>query len=43
MGYQIVEAYYDRADDKREAIRDILTIQDAEAFLDASGYAPPNP
>ena len=43
MGYQIVEAYYDRAADKREAIRDILTIQDAEAFLAASGYAPPNP
>jgi len=43
MGYQIVEAYYDRVTDKRQALRDILAVRDFEAFLDASGYAPPNP
>lgn len=38
MGYKIVRAYYDRAEDKRQAIRDILTIEDFEAFLERSGY-----
>lgn len=38
MGYKIGQAYYRRADDKRQAIRDMLTIDDAEAFLEASGY-----
>lgn len=39
MGHQIVKAYYDRATDKREALRRILTIDDFEAFLKESGYA----
>ena len=38
MGYQITRAYFEKADDKRAAIREILTIQDYEAFLEASGY-----
>ncbi len=41
MGYQIAKAYYQRAEDKQQAIRDMLSIQDAEAFLETSGY--PNP
>ena len=38
VGYQIVEAYYNQATDKTAAIREILTIQDFEAFLEQSGY-----
>lgn len=41
MGYRIVKAYYEGADDKRAAIRDILTIDDFPAFLRASGYDGP--
>ncbi|NNF58528.1 MAG: hypothetical protein HKN04_09820 [Rhodothermaceae bacterium] len=39
MGYQVVRAYYDRAEDKRQAIQEILNIEDFGAFLDRSGYA----
>lgn len=39
IGYKIVEAYYRRATDKQRAIREILHIQDFDAFLRASGYA----
>ena len=39
MGYQITRAYYEQAEDKRQAVHDILNIQDFEAFLAASGYA----
>ncbi|HEV2122169.1 MAG TPA: DUF2268 domain-containing putative Zn-dependent protease [Chloroflexota bacterium] len=38
VGYKIVEAYYRRAQNKRQAVQDILHIQDFPAFLDASGY-----
>ncbi len=38
MGYQISKAYFDRAKDKKQAIRDILTIKDANTFLKESGY-----
>jgi hypothetical protein len=38
MGYQIAEAYYNRAADKRRAIRELLNIQDHRAVLAASGY-----
>jgi hypothetical protein len=38
MGYQIAEAYYSRAADKRRAIRELLNIQDHRAVLAASGY-----
>lgn len=37
MGYRIARAYYQRADDKTAAIRDMLHIDDFDAFLEASG------
>lgn len=37
MGYRIASAYYARADDKAAAIREMLTIDDHEAFLRVSG------
>jgi hypothetical protein len=40
FGYRIAEAYYNQADDKKKAIRDILLIDDFNEFLAASGYAP---
>jgi hypothetical protein len=40
VGYRIVRAYYDNAADKRQAIRDILEMTDAHAFLAASGWRP---
>jgi hypothetical protein len=39
VGYRIAKAYYDRAADKRQAIRDILGVTDYRAFLAASGYS----
>ncbi len=38
VGSRIAKAYYDRAADKRAALRDLLTTTDAEAILRASGY-----
>ena len=38
IGYKITEAYYNRAKDKKQAIKDILDIKDFNAFLKASGY-----
>jgi hypothetical protein len=38
MGYKIAKSYYDRAADKRQAIRDILEVEDFDAFLAKSGY-----
>ncbi len=40
VGYRITRAYYEHHADKRRALRDILDITDANAFLAASGYAP---
>jgi hypothetical protein len=40
VGYRIVQAYYDRAADRRAALRDIIEVADAEAFLELSGYSP---
>lgn len=40
MGYRISKAYYDRARDKRAAVKDILLFTDAKAFLAASQYSP---
>ena len=37
VGYLITRAYYDNAKDKRRAVHDILNIQDARAFYEASG------
>lgn len=39
MGYRIARAYYTRAGDKTAAIRDMLDIEDFDAFLQASGVA----
>lgn len=38
MGYKISKAYYDRAADKRAAVKEILRFTDPKAFLAASGY-----
>ncbi len=38
IGYRICEAYYEAAEDKKQAIADILNIPDFHAFLKASGY-----
>lgn len=38
VGYKITAAYYQRAEDKRRAVADILNVRDSEAFLAASGY-----
>lgn len=40
IGYRIVQAYYERSDDKQTAIREIVAMTDPVAFLEASGYAP---
>jgi hypothetical protein len=38
VGYRIVQAYYNQATDKKQALADILSIRDAKAFLAQSGY-----
>ncbi|SEB18099.1 gliding motility protein GldB-related protein [Pedobacter hartonius] len=38
VGYQICKAYYDRAADKNKAIKEMLNIQDYQAFLKDSGW-----
>jgi hypothetical protein len=40
MGYRIAKAYYERATDKKEAVRAMLNVRDARAFFEASGYLP---
>lgn len=40
VGYLITQAYYRKAKDKRQAVYDILNIQDARAFYEASGVRP---
>ena len=39
LGYRIARAYYRRAADKGQALRDMLAIQDFDAFVRASGIA----
>lgn len=39
MGYRIAKGYYDRVEDKAAAIREMLHIDDFDAFLAASGIA----
>ncbi len=39
IGYKISEAYYKNSKNKRRAIRDILTVQDFNVFLEKSKYA----
>jgi hypothetical protein len=38
LGYEITKAYYEKAIDKRQAIREILQVEDFDAFLAKSGY-----
>jgi hypothetical protein len=40
VGYRIVKSYYQRADDKRRAIRDILEMTNPNEFLAKSGWRP---
>ena len=42
VGYLITRAYYRNAKNKRQAVHDILNIQDARAFFEASGVRPKN-
>lgn len=38
MGYKICEAYYENAADKKQAVKDIIEVQDFETFLKQSRY-----
>lgn len=38
MGYKITRAYYDRATDKQQAVREIIQVRDFDEFLKKSGY-----
>jgi uncharacterized protein YjaZ len=40
VGYRIAKTYYQRAPDKRQAVREILQMTDAKAFLSKSGWYP---
>lgn len=39
MGYRIAKSYYEHADDKGQAIRDMLGLTDFQSFLQKSRYA----
>lgn len=38
IGYKISEAYFDKAKNKKQAVSEILNVQDFDAFLKTSGY-----
>jgi Predicted Zn-dependent protease (DUF2268) len=38
MGFKICEAYYNKTADKKQAVREMLTIQDFKKFYEQSGY-----
>ena len=40
VGYRIAKSYYQRASDKRQALREILEMTDAKALLEKSGWHP---
>jgi hypothetical protein len=40
IGYRIVKAYYQRATDKQQALREILQLSQPQAFLQKSGWQP---
>ncbi|WP_244243968.1 gliding motility protein GldB-related protein [Marilutibacter alkalisoli] len=40
VGYRIVKAYYQNADDKRQALREILRMEDPKSVLAESGWYP---
>jgi hypothetical protein len=39
LGFRIVEAYHENAEDKAQAVKEILSVTDYPAFLEHSGYA----
>jgi hypothetical protein len=39
VGYRIAKSFYDAAENKVRAVREILALTDFEAFLSASRYA----
>ena len=39
VGYAIAREYYRRADDRREAVRELILLRDPERLLEESGYA----
>ena len=39
MGYKITKRYYENAEDKQRAVREIIELTDARAFLEKSNYA----
>ena len=43
VGYRIVKAYYQRAPDKHQALRDLCEMKDPDAFLAHSGWRPGAP
>ena len=40
VGYRIVKAYYLKSKDRRAALKDIIEMDDPEAFLQRSGWTP---
>ncbi len=38
IGYRITQSYYEHASDKKQAVREILQVQDCEQFLKKSKY-----
>jgi hypothetical protein len=40
VGWRIAKAYYQKATDKEQAVRDIIEMRDPQAFLDKSGWRP---
>lgn len=40
IGHRIAKSYYQHAPDKRQAVRDMLQLSDAKAFLAKSGWYP---
>ena len=39
MGYKICEAYYENTEDKKQAVKDIIEVQDFETFFKKSRYS----
>lgn len=39
LGYRIAKAYYENAADKKQALREILSVTDYPTFFEKSGYA----
>lgn len=40
VGYRIAKAYYSNAKDKRQALKDLITMSDAQTILTGSGWKP---